>query len=249
MLLISVWDVENIFDKIMVKKLSNQTERNLGVKNGVDLRHKLLTQGKRAMSELDLLTLLLSHRGNYAFSQEKATRIIYFCENQLNEFSQWTMEELKNIIQLDDDSCILLLTVWELSNRRWRRNDPFPTIQKSTDAFSLFAPRLGHLTHEEFHVAFLNRANRVVNTLSVSKGGINATVVDLRIIFQKAILNKANSIIVAHNHPSGSLKPSNEDITLTQKIKEAAGYFDILLLDHLILSGDQYKSFADEGWL
>lgn len=233
----------------MVKKLSNQTERIHGVKKGTDLRHKLLTQGKRALTEMELLTLLLNQGGNQQFTHENAMKIFDFCENQLNEFSLWTFDELKNLFQLDDDSCILLLTVWELSNRRWKRNNPYPTVLKSYDAFELFAPRLSILTHEEFHVAFLNRANRVINTIQLSKGGVSATVVDLRIMFQKAIMNKANAIIVAHNHPSGNLNPSKEDKDLTQKIKMAADYFDIQLLDHLILSGNEYKSFADEGWI
>jgi DNA repair protein RadC len=96
-------------------------------------------------------------------------------------------------------------------------------------------------------VAFLNRANKVINQQCISKGGVNATVVDLRMIFQKAILQKASALIVAHNHPSGLLDPSNEDIKLTKKLVEGCGFFDIQFLDHLILSGDKYYSFADDG--
>lgn len=229
----------------MVKKLSNQTERKDDVMNSIDLRHKMLTQGKRAMTELELMTLLLNYRGKREFTIEKAGQIFEICQNKLNEFSNWSYEELRNTIQLDEESCVLLMTVWELSNRRWRHIDEFPFIQKSMDAYHLFAPRLSYLTHEEFHVAFLNRSNRVVNTIVLSMGGVSATVVDLRIIFQKAILNKANSLIIAHNHPSGNLTPSKEDEELTKKIKHGATYFDITLLDHLILAGDTYLSFAD----
>ena len=242
-------NIENIFDKIMVKKLSNQTERKDGVKKGIDLHHKLLTQGNRALTEVELITLVLNGRGKRELSTDSATKIFNFCENQLHEFSNWSMEDLKSMEGLDEESCVLLMAVWELSNRRWKWVDKFPTIQRSQDAQIMFAPSLGYLTHEEFYVAYLNRANKVISQQRISSGGTHGTVVDLRIVFQKAILLKASAIIAAHNHPSGSLKPSNEDRDLTKKLKEGCQYFDIQLLDHVILSGDKYVSFADEGWL
>ncbi len=229
----------------MVKILSNQTERKVGVESVIDLHHKMLTQGKRALTEIELVALVLNRRENCKFSQEKVRKIFDLCENQLHEFSNWSLEDFQAIDELDEESCVLLMAVWELSNRRWARVDKFPTITRSRDAFNMFAPKLAYLTHEEFHVAFLNRANKVISQQCISTGGVNATIVDLRMIFQKAILQKASALIAAHNHPSGLLNPSKEDLDLTKKLVEGSGFFDIQFLDHLILSGDNYYSFAD----
>ena len=231
----------------MVKKLSNQTERKVGVFGGIDLHHKLLTQGKRALTEVELLSLVLNRRGNCEISVEKVDKIFQLCQNQLHELSNWTLDDLRTIEELDDESSVVLLAAWELSNRRWKWLDQFPVITQSKDAFGMFAPELAQLNHEEFHVAFLNRANKVVSRQCMSSGGVNATIVDMRMILQKAIMNKASAIIVAHNHPSGHVAASKEDKELTKKLKEACGFFDIQLLDHLILSGKNYFSFADSG--
>ena len=233
----------------MVKILSNQTERKVGVEQGIDLHHKMLTQGKRALTEIELVALVLNRRGNCEFSQEKVSKIFDLCQNQLHEFSNWSLDDFRALDDLDEESCVLLMAVWELSNRRWTWVDKFPTIKQSGDAYKMFAPKLAYLTHEEFHVAFLNRANKVISQQRISTGGVNATVVDLRMIFQKAILQKACAMIAAHNHPSGLLNPSAEDIALTKKLVEGSGYFDIQFLHHLILSGDKYYSFGDDGKL
>lgn len=241
--------VENIFDKIMVKKLSNQTERKDGAIRVKDLHHKLLSQGNQALTEIELITLVLNYRGNCEIPVEKAAKIFNYCENQLHEFSSWTYEELKNLEYLDDNACALLLAVWELSNRRWRRRDLFPLIKSSSDAYNLFASRIGVLNHEEFHVALLNRTNGVIHVARHSSGGVSGTVVDIRMIIQMAVMRKASAILIAHNHPSGIVKPSKEDTELTEKMKLAAQYFDIQLLDHIIISGTDYFSFADNGKL
>ncbi len=233
----------------MVKKLSNQTERKDGEIRGNDLHHKLLTHGKRALTEIELSALVLNRRENRQFPTEKAAKIFDYCQNQLHEFSNLSVEDMMALDEMDEETCVRLLAVWELSNRRWTWVDQFPTIQNSTDAYRMFAAKLAQLTHEEFHVAYLNRANRVISQQCISIGGINATIVDMRIIFQKAILLKASTMIVAHNHPSGNLKPSAEDKELTKKLQQACKYFDIQFLDHLILSGSRYISFADEGLL
>lgn len=123
-----------------------------------------------------------------------------------------------------------------------------PQIKGSSDAWNLIAPLLMDLNHEEFWILLLNRANRVIGKEQISSGGVAGTVVDAKIIFRKALENgPASSIIMVHNHPSGNLKPSQADIDITKKLKRAGETLDINVLDHLIIAGSSYFSFADEG--
>jgi DNA repair protein RadC len=122
-------------------------------------------------------------------------------------------------------------------------------IKCSSDARDLILPYFLDLTHEEFFCIFLNRANKVIKIDQLSKGGISGTVTDIRILFKNAILNTASGVIVAHNHPSGNLNPSDSDSKITAKIKEAGNLLDIQLLDHLIIYDSDYYSFADNGML
>ncbi len=122
-------------------------------------------------------------------------------------------------------------------------------IRSSADVKDLMLPYFIDLTHEEFFCIFLNRANKVIKIDLLSKGGISGTVTDVRILFKNAILNTASGVIVAHNHPSGNLNPSESDTKITAKIKEAGNLLDIQLLDHIIIYNSDYYSFADNGML
>lgn len=122
-------------------------------------------------------------------------------------------------------------------------------IRSSRDANDLILPYFVDLTHEEFFCIFLNRANKVIKVDQISKGGVSGTVTDVRIIFKNAVLLTASGVIVAHNHPSGNLNPSESDMKITQKIREAGNILDVQLLDHLIIHDSDYYSFADNGML
>ena len=124
-----------------------------------------------------------------------------------------------------------------------------PQIKCSKDIFDIFQPILGDLAHEEFWVIFLNRSNKIMGRMKLSQGGISGTVTDVRVVMKRAIEYLASGIIVAHNHPSGNLNPSESDTKITQKIKEAGNLMDIQLLDHLIITDKEYYSFADNGIL
>jgi DNA repair protein RadC len=133
---------------------------------------------------------------------------------------------------------------------RRRSEDPPPARKKisgSRDVYAFFRPSLGDLKHEEFWILLLNRANRVLGRIRVSQGGITGTVIDARIILKHAIERLACSIILCHNHPSGNLKPSDADITITSKIRESCKHMDIQVLDHIIIADNSYFSFSDEG--
>lgn len=122
-----------------------------------------------------------------------------------------------------------------------------PQIQSSNDVFELFQPLLADIPHEEFWVALLNRSNRIIDTIRVSQGGVSGTVTDIRLILKHAIEKLASSIILCHNHPSGNNKPSDNDIAITRKVKDAGNVMDIAVLDHIIICEKNYYSFADEG--
>ncbi|MDX9729972.1 MAG: JAB domain-containing protein, partial [Bacteroidales bacterium] len=124
-----------------------------------------------------------------------------------------------------------------------------PQIRSSADVFGIISPLMEDLTHEEFWILFLNRANRVTGRMKISQGGVSGTVTDVRIVMKKAIETLASGLVICHNHPSGNTSPSDSDIRITQKIKEAGALMDIQLLDHLIVAGKDYYSFADNGAL
>lgn len=143
---------------------------------------------------------------------------------------------------------ISIITALEIGKRRAAQTQHIkPKISSSKEAFQILEPHLADLQVEEFWVLYLNQGNRVVRKEQISKGGINQTSVDIRVIMKTAIQEMATSIIIAHNHPSGNLQPSMADKNLTQKIKNAGNNLDIQLLDHLILAQKSYFSFADEG--
>ena len=145
---------------------------------------------------------------------------------------------------------ITLIAALELGRRR-KLSDPKEKfkISSSQDAYNFLSPLVEDLSHEEFRVLYLNRSNRVVDQKKISQGGISGTVIDVRIILKFAIEVLASSLIISHNHPSGNLQPSDADIQITRKIKEAAKWHDIELLDHIIISDKHYFSFSDKGIL
>lgn len=120
-------------------------------------------------------------------------------------------------------------------------------IRSSNDVYSIFHPLISDLSYEEFWLLYLNRSNKVISKLKISQGGISGTITDIRLILKRALEVLASSIIICHNHPSGNREPSDADRRITEKIKEAASYFDISLLDHLIVTDNGYYSFADKG--
>jgi DNA repair protein RadC len=122
-------------------------------------------------------------------------------------------------------------------------------IQSSQSVFELMQPVLGELPHEEFWILYLNNSNKVIAKNQLSKGGITGTLVDVRLVLKKALEVGATALILCHNHPSGTLKPSRADQDITQKLKTAATSLDIKVLDHLIITEKTYFSFADEGIL
>ncbi|MFN8166698.1 MAG: DNA repair protein RadC [Bacteroidia bacterium] len=213
-------------------------------------REKFLLKGKHTLSDAELLAILISSGNSDETAVELSRRILKENENNLYKLSRMNASELTRFRGIGQTKAITILAALELGKRR--RDSPDGQKQKitsSSDAAEIFQPLLGDLLHEEFWVLFLNRANLVLNKQQISTGGMSGTVADPRIIFKAALDQKAVSIILCHNHPSGNLQPSQSDIQLTKNLFEAGKVLEIMVLDHLIVTQGGFYSFADEGLL
>ncbi len=231
----------------MLKNLSTQEMPLMNKVGTAKVQEKLLLQGRRALSEIELLALILNNSANCKLSVETATKILNYCGNNLQELARLSVEELLSIDGMTLKGALRLSAVFELANRKQGNLSLKIKIKKSMDAYELFRPYFSDLVHEEFYMAFLNRANQIIRVELLSKGGINGTVVDVRIIMNRAVLHKASAVIVAHNHPSENLSPSDQDKALTKRLKETCNLFEMQLIDHVIMGNHRYFSFADEG--
>jgi len=211
-------------------------------------REKLLLKGTSALSDAELIAILLGS-GTAKFSAvDVAKKVLAHVENNLDHLAKLSIKELMKAKGIGEAKAITIVAALELGRRRKDQSpEEKPKIESSKTAFELINGELMDLPHEEFWVLLLNRANRLIKKKRVSEGGVSGTVADPKIIFKLAVEELASGIIVVHNHPSGNLKPSESDINLTKKIKEAGKLLDISLLDHLITARDHYFSFADEG--
>jgi DNA repair protein RadC len=213
-------------------------------------REKLLTKGPRFLSNTELLALLLRHGNAKKSAIDLAREILQLGNNDLYELGRVTVSELMKIEGIGEAKAISIAAALELGRRRQAPLPDEKTIMRhSRDIAHYFQGLFRDLTYEVFAVVFLNRSNRINHYEIISEGGITGTVADPRIILKKAIMHDAVNIVLCHNHPSGSLSPSRADEELTLKIKEAAKYLDIKIMDHLIVSENGYFSFADEGIL
>lgn len=213
-------------------------------------REKLLMKGQRALSDSELLAIIMGSGSRNESAVELAKRILNSVGNNWNTLSKLTVNDLCKFKGIGEAKAISIMTAMEIGRRRAAQNvAEKPKIGSSHDAFVLLQSLIGDSDVEEFWVLFLNQGNFVVRKEQISKGGINQTSVDIRIILKLAIEAMATGLVLAHNHPSGNLSPSHSDKLLTQKIKTATAYLDIDVIDHLIVTQKSYFSFADEGIL
>jgi DNA repair protein RadC len=213
-------------------------------------REKLRDKGPAALSDSELLAILINHGTKDKSALDLAQEILRQGKDNLAELSKLSIKELMRIKGIGEAKAVGIVAALELGRRRQAAaSREKPVITGSGDVAGYLQIILRDYKHEVFAVLFLNRSNKINHFQIISEGGITGTVADPRIILKKALEEDAVSIILCHNHPSGSLKPSKADEELTWKIKEAARYFDIKVLDHLIVSDDGYFSFADEGIL
>lgn len=213
-------------------------------------REKLLTLSASSLSNSELLAILIHHGTKDKTAIDLAKEIMRLGKDNLNELGKLTLKDLMRIKGIGEAKAVTIAAALELGRRREAGSYlEKPVISTSRDIANYLQSLLRDHGREIFAVAFLNQANKINHLEIISEGGITGTVADPRIILKKALEENAVSLILCHNHPSGSLKPSKADEELTRKIKEAAKYFDIRVLDHVIVSEAGYFSFADEGIL
>lgn len=213
-------------------------------------REKMMIKGKAALSDVELLAILLRSGTRSLTAVDVARQLLNKADNNLVNLSKFTLSDLTKIPGVGATKGLTIIAALELGMRRRVQAMPnHKDITSSRDAFELLYPQVADSSYEQFWVLYLNKANRKISIQCVSEGGLDSTVVDPKRIFKLGLEENAANIILCHNHPSGRLFPSDSDIRLTQKIKSAGEFLDIKVLDHLIVGDEKYYSFADEGKL
>lgn len=213
-------------------------------------REKLLQKGRAALSNAELIALLIGSGNKEESAVALSKRILAGSNNNLGELGQRSIQQLMQYKGIGEAKAISIAAALEIGRRRRDAGaKAIKKIRSSKHVFELLQPLLGELPHEEFWIVYLNNSNKVMQTAQLSKGGITGTLVDVRLVMKHALELGAVAVVLAHNHPSGTLKPSIADKQITKKIKAAAESLDIKVLDHLIITQTAYFSFADNSVL
>ncbi|MBN8694963.1 MAG: DNA repair protein RadC [Bacteroidetes bacterium] len=229
------------------------TRQTLNIKSWAEddrPREKLFLKGRQALSDAELIAILIGSGNREESAVELSKRILNSASNNLSELGKLSVSDLMNFKGIGDAKAISIIAALELGRRRKETETvKRDKISCSKDVFEIMQPFMLDLPHEEFWLLNLSRSNSVIKKELISRGGVSGTVVDTKMIFKSAVENLASSIIICHNHPSGNLKPSDADIRITKNIKEAGRVMDIQLFDHVIITESGYYSFNDEGML
>ena len=211
-------------------------------------REKLRDKGKAVLSDAELVAILIGSGSREESAVDLCKRILASVDHNLNALGKLSLQQLMEFKGIGEAKAITIAAAMELGRRR-RLEDAvrLDKINSSRSVFDVMQPILGELPHEEFWILYLNNSNKIVQKNQLSKGGITGTLVDVRLVLKTALEVGATSLILCHNHPSGTLKPSQADKDITQKLKAAAQSLDIKVLDHLIVTENAYFSFADEN--
>ena len=227
--------------------------KSFSIKNWSDddkPREKLVCKGRSVLSDAELIAILIGSGSRSESAVELSKRILASVDNNLNELGRLSVKQLMAFKGIGEAKAVTIAAALEVGRRR--RGEDSLKIEKigsSKDAFHLLQPIMGDLEHEEFWILYLNNSNKVLKKTQMSKGGITGTLVDVRLVIKETLELGAVAIILAHNHPSGTLRPSTADKQITEKIKGACETMDIKVLDHLIITQKTYYSFADENML
>lgn len=213
-------------------------------------REKLILKGRQALSDAELLAILIGSGTREASAVQLAQEMLVSVNHDLNALSLLTLKQLTKFKGIGQARGVTILAALEIGRRR-KESAPNQrkVISSSADAFNELYPLLSDLDHERFYILLLNRSNVVTSAVKISEGGVSGTVADAKLIFKAALEGLSSGIILAHNHPSGNLKPSTADINLTKRLVDAGKLLEINVLDHIIIAGKEYYSFADEGLL
>ncbi|MCD4724287.1 MAG: DNA repair protein RadC [Bacteroidales bacterium] len=213
-------------------------------------REKLLLKGKRALSNAELIAILLGSGSREFSAVELSKRILEDSRGKLKELSRQSVADLTRTKGIGPAKAVTLIAALELGNRTSMEESlNRKKVSCSRDVYSFFRPLLQDSSYEEFWILLLNRGNKILSSICISQGGLSGTVADPKKIFKTALENYAASVILCHNHPSGNIRPSDSDIRLTQKLKKAGSFLDLPVVDHIIIGENNYFSFADDGLL
>lgn len=213
-------------------------------------REKLQRLGPRALSDAELIAILIRSGTKQESALDLAKRLLARCGNDLHRLGKLDLSDMMDFKGMGEAKAMAIAAALELGRRRRDTDaETRASVTSSASAFEIIRPVLIDLPHEEFWLILLDRGNRLLNRVSISRGGLHGTVADPKVIFKEAIEHRAASIILCHNHPSGQLRPSEEDIKLTRKLTDGARLLDITVQDHLIIGANGYYSFADNGML
>jgi DNA repair protein RadC len=230
---------------------TNESPNYLSIKDWAEEdrpREKLLLKGKATLSDAELIAILLGSGTVSMSAVELAKQILHSVNHNLHDLAQLSIKDLEKFKGIGEAKAITIVAVLELGRRRKNADvQQRTTINSSKDVYEILQADLLDLPYEEFWALYLNRANQVIRKVQISRGGVVGTVADVRLILKHGIELLASGIVLAHNHPSGNLQPSPEDLKLTQKVKEAALLMNMQLLDHLIIGNHAYFSFVDEA--
>ena len=229
--------------------MQNQSIKNWSVDDRP--REKLLLKGCSALSDSELLAILINNGTRNKSAVDLAKELLQATNNDLKRLGQLSVKDLVQlkVKGLGEAKAIAIVAALELGIRRASTENKKTTITSSSDIALYLKEQLQYKNHEIFLAVFLNQSNKIIHQETISEGGITGTVVDTRLLLKKALNYNTVGIILCHNHPSGNLKPSTADKQLTQKIKEAANLLDIKVMDHIIVSTEGYYSFADDGMM
>ncbi|RZJ70023.1 DNA repair protein RadC [Flavobacterium sp.] len=213
-------------------------------------REKMLLKGKAALSDAELIAILIGSGNRNETAVDLGKRILSNVGNNLNELSRLSLAQLTAYKGIGEAKAVTISAAMELARRkRESESREMSQISSSHDVFQIMQPLIGELPHEEFWVIYMNNANKILNKFQLSKGGMTGTIVDVRLVYKVALQHGATGVILCHNHPSGTLKASEADRQITRKLKIAGENLDIKVLDHIIVTETAYMSFADEGIL
>ncbi|WP_086476030.1 MULTISPECIES: RadC family protein [Arenibacter] len=213
-------------------------------------REKLVQKGRTILTDAELIAILIGSGSRNESAVELSKRILASVNNNLNELGKLSVKQLMKFKGIGEAKAVSIVAALEIGRRRRGEDGQKITkISSSRCVFNLLQPKMGELPHEEFWIVYLNNSNKVLFAGQQSKGGITGTLVDVRLVLKQALELGAVGLILAHNHPSGTLKPSEADKQITQKLKLASQALDIKVLDHIIITQKEYFSFADEGLL
>ena len=213
-------------------------------------REKFLLKGKSALSDSELLAIILGSGNNEDSAVELARKILASVDYNWQKLSKLSIKDLMKFKGIGEAKAISVAAALEIGRRKAAQEIPEKEkVTSVNDLYKIFSQYLSDLQTEEFWAIFLDQKNHVIYKTQISKGGISGPLVDVRVIFRIAIEHLATSVVVAHNHPTGNLTPSQPDISITRRIKEAGDLLDIKLLDHLIIGENSFFSFSEQGLL